>query len=351
MVLLHVLQLAGARQPVAHGVARPGMNIKLGDLGMRLGPPCRFEDLGALAHVVVVEQGHRRDNRGRREIRFEPVGFERCRAGAAWIGPGECFGLGGQKHGAAPVRDGALDLLCRFLRLDELQRSVPVATLRQFVDGRIGGPGKLGRGGGRAAGVMAGGIAVAEPLGLEIETAQAEQPHLGIVEHGLELGARRLVVALQQRGLGVEQVDQRLLVGADQLGGLLALPARQRRVAGAGGDHAGRQRLIAAIAPARPEMAGDGVGAVPDRLDQPPDDHHGGDDRHDGDGGHHEADLVLVAAEGDDHVTRPVGQPGEAEAEREDDEEEEQDADHVVLKPSSRWRSAHRSGTRHRAAP
>ena len=79
---------------------------------------------------------------------------------------------------------------------------------------RIGGPGELRRGLGGASGIVARCRAVAEPLGFEIEPAQAEQPHFGIVEHRLELAARRLVIAFKQRGLRVEQLDQRLLVGA-----------------------------------------------------------------------------------------------------------------------------------------
>ena len=180
-------------------------------------------------------------------------------------------------------------------------------------------------------------VAVAEAFGFEIEPAQAEQPHFGIVEHGLELLARAFMVAFEQRGLRLEQMDQRLLVGADQLGRFLGLLAGQRAIAGAGGDHAGRQRLIAAVAAAHAEIARDGVGAVPQRLDQPPDDHHRGDDGNDRHRRHHQADLVLIAVEGDDHLARPVGQPGKAEPEREDDGEEDENADHrVVLMPSSR---------------
>ena len=49
------------------------------------------------------------------------------------------------------------------------------------------------------------------------EAVQAEQPHLRIVEHRLELLAGRLVIALQDRGLRFEKMDERFLVGADQL--------------------------------------------------------------------------------------------------------------------------------------
>ena len=160
------------------------------------------------------------------------------------------------------------------------------------------------------------------------------------------------MVAFQQRGLRVEQVDQRLLVGADQLGRFLGLLARQRAIAGAGGDHAGRQRLVAAIAAAHPEIARDRVGAVPQRLDQPPEDHHRGDHGNDCHRRHHQRDLVLIAVEGDEHFARTVGQPGETQPQREDDGEEDEDADHrMVLTPSSRRQSAHRSVSRPRAAP
>ena len=154
---------------------------------------------------------------------------------------------------------------------------------------------------------MPGCIAIAQPLCLQIQSAQAKQPHLGIVEHGLEFLTGTLVIAFQQRSLCIEQVDQRFLIGADQLGRLLGLAPRQRAVTRASRDHAGRQRLITPVATADPEVPGDRIGTVPDRLQQPPNDHHRGNDRHDGNRGHHQADLVLIAAEGDDHLARAIG--------------------------------------------
>ena len=193
----------------------------------------------------------------------------------------------------------------------------PRAVFSSSVDIRC--PFKLRRNVGGAPGIMSGGVPVAQPLGLEIEAAQAEQPHLGVVEHRLELLPRAVMVAFQQRRLRVEQHDQRLLVGADQLRRLLVHLAGKRTIAGAGRDHPGRQCLVAAIALAHPEVARDHVGARPDGLGQPPEDHHAGDDGDHRDGRDHQADLILVAAEGDDHVARPVGQPGKAQAEQEDE--------------------------------
>src|SRR5690606_27275356 len=87
----------------------------------------------------------------------------------------------------------------------------------------------------------------------------------------------------------------------------------------------------AAVAPAGAKMPRNGIGAVPERLQQPPCDHrcgHDGDHRHCRD---HEAHLVLVAIEGDDDFARPVRKPRKAKGKGEDDEKEEQDTDHGRL--------------------
>ncbi|MER2537346.1 MAG: ATP-binding cassette domain-containing protein, partial [Rhizobiaceae bacterium] len=92
---------------------------------------------------------------------------------------------------------------------------------------------------------MAGGRAIAKPFSLEIESAQAEQAHFGIVEHRLEFLPRAVMVAFEQCRLGIQQLDQRLLVGADQLCRFLVLLARERRIAGAGSDLANQLELAA----------------------------------------------------------------------------------------------------------
>jgi hypothetical protein len=248
----------------------------------------------------------------------------------------------GEQHGAAAVGCFALDLPGGFLRLDQLQGGVPLATLGKFLDSRLGSPGQLGCRCGRPPGIMACGIAIPESLGLQVETPQAQQSHFRIVQHRLEFRAGRLVIPLEQRGLCIEQVNQRLLVRTDELCRLLALPACQGGITGAGSDHASRKCLVAAVAPAGAKMPRNGIGAVPERLQQPPCDHrcgHDGDHRHCRD---HEAHLVLVAIEGDDDFARPVRKPRKAKGKGEDDEKEEQDTDHgrlpALLNSSSRWR-------------
>ena len=76
------------------------------------------------------EQRLGRGNRGRREIRPQPVGLERGCLGRGGIAVDQRLRLGGQQHGAAAVGGVALDLPRRFLRVDQLQRAVPVAALR-----------------------------------------------------------------------------------------------------------------------------------------------------------------------------------------------------------------------------
>lgn len=64
------------------------------------------------------------------------------------------------------------------------------------------------------------------------------------------------MAAFDQSSLSLEQVDQRLLIGADEATGASGHLAGEQCIAGARGDQAGRERLIAAVALAGAEVAG-----------------------------------------------------------------------------------------------
>src|SRR5690606_36990122 len=76
------------------------------------------------------------------------------------------------------------------------------------------------------------------------------------------------------------------------------------------------------------EIARYRVGASPDRAHEPQEDRHRRNERDDPHGGHHQRDLIAIAAEGNDEVAWPFGQPGKAETEHEDGDQEKKDADH-----------------------
>ena len=114
--------------------------------------------------------------------------------------------------GAAARRVLLVDLARRLAGVEQLERPVPVAARGLLFQRRIRRPGELRRDVGGAAGIVPGRGAVAEALGFEIEAAQAEKPHFRLVQHGLELLTGSLMVTLEQRGLRVEKLDERLLV-------------------------------------------------------------------------------------------------------------------------------------------
>ncbi len=271
MVVPHRLQLACPDQPVVGRIAGPRMDIEIGDLGMRLDLPGSLEDLGTLLDVVLPEQRPRRRQRRRYQVGRQPVRLQRRVARRRRVLVEDRHRLGGEQDRALALGCGLVEPARRLAGIEQLQRAVPVAARGRFLQRRIRCPAELRRGFGGAAGIVAGGGPVAEPLGFEIQAAQAEQTQFRVVEHRLELPARRLVVAFEQRGLRVEEVDQRLLVGADELRPPCLFIFRASAASpGAGGDHAGRQRLVAAVAAPDAEIARDRVGARPDRLGQPP---------------------------------------------------------------------------------
>jgi hypothetical protein len=78
---------------------------------------------------------------------------------------------------------------------------------------------------------------------------------LGILQHRLEFLARGVLVAFRDARLRIEKLDHRLGRHVQQAGGLFQHTPRRLAVARARRDDAGRQRLIAAVAPPRPEEA------------------------------------------------------------------------------------------------
>ncbi|MCY1235065.1 hypothetical protein D9M72_476690 [compost metagenome] len=182
---------------------------------------------------------------------------------------------------------------------------------------------------GGAFGILPGRLVGTEALGFEVEAAKPEFAGLRIVGHQLELAARVIVLAFDEGGLRFEQVDQRLLVGADQSAGAGGHLAGKIGIARAGSDQAGRKRLVATVALAGAEITGDGVRREPDGAYQPDGDQHGCDQRDQERCGAHQAHLDELTLPDERKFTRSVREPREAEAETKHDQDENQNADHI----------------------
>ena len=167
---------------------------------------------------------------------------------------------------------------------------------------------------------MASSLVGAEALGFEIEAAKPEFTRFRIVGHRFEFGARLVMPAFDQSRLCFEQVDQRFLIGADEATGTGRHLARQQGIAGAGGDQAGRQRLIAAVALAGAKIARDGMRRGPDRADQPPGDHDDGDQRDQAACRDDQLRLIELAFPDQRQIAGAVREPGEAIAENENED-------------------------------
>ena len=138
------------------------------------------------------------------------------------------------------------------------QRVGPAACPRLHLQQRRQHPGRLGPEREGALREFQGACGVAGPLGLNEQAAQPEKRRRRLIEHGLEVAARGLVVALQLRRLRREQQRQRRLV-QHQVGAARE-PARALGIARRGGDQALRQRAVAETLAAAAARQGDAAG-------------------------------------------------------------------------------------------
>ncbi len=223
---------------------------------------------------------------------------------------------------------GLADDLGGLLLIQEFDGIIPAAGLAAIFQCRLRRPGQIGRLVGGLLGILPRCLMRAEALGFEIEAAQPELARFRIIGHLLELLTSLVMLAFDQGGLGLKQVDERLLISADEAAGASRHLASQQRIASPGRDQAGRQCLIAAIALAGAEIAGDGVWRGPDQPHEPPDDHHRGHDRNQDRGGNDELRLVKLAFPDQREIAGPIRQPGKAIAESQDENGEDKQSDH-----------------------
>src|SRR5690606_24539877 len=197
-------------------------------------------------------------------------------------------------------------------------------------------PIKLGRYFSCLCRIVAGSFAFAQALSFQGETAEPRETRFRIVGQRLKLCSSSRVVTLKQCRLRIKQMDQRLAIGCNKLGSLLAHSAGHTAIARTGSDQAGGQCLIASISSTDAEITRNGIRAPPDAAKDPPQDHQCRERRHQHYGSRDQCQLILVAAEGYNKVARTIGKPSEAQCKKENEQQEEQNSDHkAFLKPAS----------------
>ncbi len=240
-------QPLGALQPVERGIAAAGPDIGLADLRMRGRFPGLFEDRGGLAHAAFAEQRLCGNEGGRNEIGGKLQRLQGVVAGTRRVAFQLLGGARRQEDGVQTVGFGLFDDAGGLLLFEQADRIIPAAGLAAIFERRLCRPGKVRRVVGSLFGILAGRFIGPETAGFQIEAAQAKLARLWIVGHGLELGTRLIMAAFDQGGLGLEQVDQWFLIGADEATRAGSHLTGEQRIAGAGGDQAGRQCLITAV--------------------------------------------------------------------------------------------------------
>ncbi len=149
----------------------------------------------------------------------------------------------------------------RLASVERFERAGPVGLLALQVEQGIRRPAELRVQAERPLGVLAGGFPLALALGLEEQAAQAELLGVGARQHGIEYAPGRRAVAGQLGGLGAQQMRQRLV--RQRLAGLDGVAGGERAVTGTDRDHAGRQRVEAALVAPLEEERADGGRALP----------------------------------------------------------------------------------------
>ncbi len=330
IVWLQALQPLGALQPVDRRIAAAGADIKLGDLRVRLSLPDGFQNGGGLAQIVFAKIGLGGDKRCRHE-RLRQFQCGLCIvARTLRVDLELLFRLRGQKHGLQTLGFATLDDVGGLLLVEQADRIVPLAAAAFAFQRRLRGPGQIGRVFRRILGILQRCLMRALAAGLDIEAAKTKLARLGVICHCLEFAARGVILAFDEIGLGFQQMDQGLLIGAEQTLCSRRHLAGQQGIAGTGSDQAGRQCLIAAVPLAGAEVAACGMWGVPQRADHPPQDHNGCDEGGNHGGRHHHAHLYQLPLPFQRQNARTIRQPGEADGDEKDDDDEANDSGHVL---------------------
>jgi hypothetical protein len=144
----------------------------------------------------------------------------------------------GQQHSLLAICIGSVRRCPPGAAIEQAQRLVPLAFLAAVGQRRRARPWQMRRQFRCLFGIVPRRLVGPLPLGFQIQPAQAQKPGLGILGHGLEQLARLVIAAFDQGRLHIEQMNQRLLIGAQQTSGALVHLARRHGIAGTGGQQA-----------------------------------------------------------------------------------------------------------------
>ena len=155
---------------------------------------------------------------------------------------------------------------------------------------------------------------------------QAERLGVGAARHGAKGALGAVAVAGELGRLRAQQQRQRL--ARSEAVGIGRKFSRGVDVAGADRDQTVGDRRIGARAAALAPPLGQHGRRAHDGADNAPDDQQSHQRRQHRGGHHHQRSFDAKALPGDDHVARPVGEPGHAERQHPDHNEKKDDADH-----------------------
>ncbi|MND59517.1 hypothetical protein D3C80_507180 [compost metagenome] len=222
--------------------------------------PHGLQNRGGLAQIVFAQIGPCRDQSCRDQAFCELQSVLGILARTDRIAFQLFAGLGGEKHGFQALRFAAFDDAGRLLLVQQTDRVIPLSVATTIFQRRLCCPGQVGGFFRRVLGILLGGLISTLTAGLDIEAAKAKFAGLGIAGHGFEFAPRLVIFALNQVSLRIEQVDQRLLIGAEQPLRAGRHLAGENGIAGTGGNEAGGERLITAVALAGTEITTGGIG-------------------------------------------------------------------------------------------
>ena len=174
----------------------------------------------------------------RREVVRSPVSFERKverLVGAGILGR---LRLGGEQHGAASLGHRLVDQAVAATDRKGVERALPVAGMALQIEQRLHRPAELGVERQGTLRELPRGLRLAFALRLEEQAAQAELLGIARGQHRLEDAARGGAIAGQLRGLGAQQMRERLV--GQGLARLAGVTGGERRVACTDGDDAAR---------------------------------------------------------------------------------------------------------------
>ena len=175
--------------------------------------------------------------------------------GTGAVGVLDLLGAGRQQDSAAAIGDGLVEVAILLGGGEGIEGVVPARLAALQGKQRLGGPAELGVDAQSALGELAGGLCLALALGLEEQAAETQLLGVGLRQHGLEDAPRRGSVAGELRGLGAQEVRQRLV--RQRLASLDGVARGERAIASADGDQAAGQGIKAALLTATGEVAAD----------------------------------------------------------------------------------------------